>query len=148
MAFIPRSEGVISIDNASGTPVDISAQVRSARLGARGNGSSFATLGSQWQNAVVGKSTWTVDLGIYLTDQTTEAYKLLADWFTGSDRRDARTYSHDTPDSEIGSFRYSGEAMLDSLDPLTDVDASSNEPQQATARLLGSGALVISVIAS
>lgn len=146
--FIPRSEGVIQIDSSGGSLSDISDFVRSARINARGNGSNFAVLGEQWQKAVIGKSTWGVDLVIYMTDGASDAYKLLADWFTGAGRLDARTYQHDTPDSTNGSFRFTGEVMLDSLDPLTDVDASSNEPQQATARLLGDGALQISVIAS
>jgi hypothetical protein len=148
MAFITKSQGVVKVDNAAGTQVDISAQIRSARLGLTRNSGNFPVLGNNFQYAVHGKAAWKLDITGYMTDGTgeTEAWGLFSTWVTASSPTE-RTITLDTPTSSTGSRRFTGETVIGGMDPLSELDASSNEPQTFTANLLGSGTLTPSVIA-
>ena len=147
MAFITKSQGIVKLDNAAGTQVDISAYIKSARLGFTRNSGNFPVLGSQFQSAVHGKATWKVDITGYMTNDSgeTAGWGLLSTWVTAADPT-ARTIAIDTPDSLTGSRRFTGETVIASMDPLAELDASSNEPQTYTANLLGDGLLTPSVL--
>lgn len=148
MVFIPKSQGVIKVDNVAGTAVDVSAQIKTARIGLTRNSSNFAVLGVTFQKAVHGKPTWKLDITGFMTDGAgeTEAWGLFSTWAV-ADVPTMRTITLDTPTSTTGSRRFTGETAISSMDPLADVDASSNEPQTFTANLLGDGNLTASVIA-
>lgn len=148
--FIEKGFGRIILDNASGIPVDLSATVMSIQIAANRQVGSFYVLGEDFSRSNDGKASWTATLSFYMSLGAAEAYAHLQTWMMpGSNLRPgARTIMIDTPDSEIGSRRLEGEARIESLDPLMDIDASSTDVQRVTARLRGDGELTPSIVAT
>ena len=147
MAFLDSAFGVVKIDNAAGVLVDISEQVKSAKGSIEGNNQEFYTLGDLFAHVSDSKKRWNVDLVIYISDgdNETEAYDLFTEWQVSVDQSGNRTLQVDTPDSDPGSFRFSGEVKCSNL-PLFDIDSSGGRPQELSIRLMGDGTLTKSTI--
>ncbi len=134
---------IVKLDNAAGTPTDISGSSNSVNLSMKAGVGQFRAFGGQWPSRlVIGKD---ADLRLEVVYSTTadEAVDLLRDWFFGGDDS-ARTLQVDVPDGSVGSDRYSGEVVLESLDiPLS---AEDDEVVTVTAELKPDDAFAHSVI--
>ena len=146
MAFISETLGVIKIDKAAGTLIDVSNQVVSATLNVETTAGTFQTLGGTYANAVDGKKTWNVDLECYMSDTASEAeaYDLLMTWLTAASPG-ARTLEAYTPSAATGSMKFTGEVRVQGGSALA-LNAQGNMPQRFRTRLIGDGALTKSTV--
>lgn len=148
MAAIGMAFGVIKIDKAAGTLVDISAQVQTARLSINTRTGTYSVLGSNYDLAVDGKKGWQVELEFLMTTgvSETEAYDIFMTWVMAS-VPGARTIELYTPDATTsGSFKFSGECKIQSSDVMS-VDAQSTMPQKFRATLVGDGTITKAAVA-
>lgn len=150
MAVIEQAFAVVKIDKAAGTLVDISAQVQTCKLGVDANGQNYYTLGENYALAADGKKKWTVNMTCIVTDggSETEAFDIFNTWFLSTNQPGARTIQLDTPDSSVGSFRFSGEVKCTAVSDIVNVDAAGGNVQVFTVTLMGDGTLTKSTIAS
>lgn len=143
MAIIAQAFGGVKIDKAAGTLVDISAQVASCELMVSTNAGTYMVLGNAWGLAVDGKKTWSVNLEILMTTglTETEAYDIISIWMMTA-IPGARTIEIYTPDiTTVGSFKFSGEVKIQTMERITQINAESNQPQRFRCVLLGDGTL-------
>lgn len=148
MAILEQSSAIVKIDNASNTPVDISAQVKDISIGYQTNKGEYYALNVDFAYGIVGKGKYVGTLTVYHTGVANEAQDLLIAWATAAaaTRRAARTLTVDVPDSLAGSRRVTGEFKLGGLGDIVKVDAASNEPGTSSVDLMCEGALTISTI--
>jgi hypothetical protein len=135
---------VVQLDDAGGTPIDISAQTNAVKITYKRSVSVFHTLGSLWNDATDGGIETEIVLTLLETPTSGEAHQLARDWLPLGG---ARTLRIDTPSSAVGSLRYQGEVRLVSLSPAHESGAGSGSPSLASLVLTGSGDWSPAVIA-
>jgi hypothetical protein len=148
MGFISETLGVIKLDKAAGTLVDISAQIVTATLTVETTAGTFHTLGGTYASAVDGKKTWRVELEMYLSDggSETEAYDLIMTWITAASPG-ARTFEGYTPNTSAGSLKFTGEVRVQSGSGMA-LNAAGNMPQRFRVTLVGDGTLTKSTVSA
>jgi len=130
------TNSVIKVDNAAGTPTDVSGSSNKVQIGPKNGVGEFRAFSTQWKTRVViGKDT-DIKIDFVLSSAADEAYDLFKKWFWGGDDS-ARTVTIDVPDSTAGSDRYSGEAVLENLD--MPLDAQADQPIFGSAVMKPSG---------
>ncbi|MFA5377702.1 MAG: hypothetical protein WC455_18270 [Dehalococcoidia bacterium] len=140
---IVATNAVVSLDNAAGVLTDISGNSNKVELGPKNGVAETRVFGNQWMlRGIVGKDV-DISLDVLYTSNAAEGGQLLDDWFyAGNDS--ARTLQIDVPDSDPGSFRYSGEVILS--DFTMTLDATADEWVMCSAKLLPSGAFTKATI--
>lgn len=144
--FISETLGVIKLDKAAGTLIDISDQLVTATLNVDTTAGNFDTLGGTYAKAVDGKKRWNMDVEAYMSDATdeSEAYDLMRKWLT-AEPSGPRTVEGYTPSTATGSLKYAGEMRIQG-GSLMALNASGNMPQRFRTRLIGDGALTVSTV--
>lgn len=136
---------VLSIDNASGVPVDVSGSSNQAGINMTVTTAETNTFDGQWAIKKACKTAASLSVTATYSVTETEGYNILADWIFNSPTT-SRSVTIDIPDSTVGSDRYTGEFVLESLDvPLSADDAGVI---LAAAALSNDGAFVRSTISS
>lgn len=144
---IPLHGSVISIDNAGGTPVDVSDFVQKGMLKVIRPVGVYHTLGELSSEASQGGLSWELELEIVKTKDANGAYKLLRDWLTSSAiMQRNRTITIDDPDSNTGSERYSGEWYFEGFDPISTKEGGKGDPQILKANFKNHGPITPSTI--
>lgn len=134
---------VVSLDNAAGVLTDISGSSNKVELGPKNGVAETRVFGSQWMlRGVVGKDV-DVSLDCVYTTAAAEGAQLLEGWFYGGVDT-ARSLQIDVPDSDPGSFRYTGEFVLS--DYSSSYDATADEWVMVSAKLLPTGAVTKATI--
>ena len=114
MAKIPRHGYVCSVD-VSSTPTNISSTCGDCDIDITVNMGNVFTADTVYRQNVEGGGKFaTVTLTIIRTTGTTEAYRIFNDWLLEATKT-ARTLTIDSPDSNSGSFRLTGEFSLRSF---------------------------------
>lgn len=136
---------VVKIDNAAGTPVDVSNAVTTFEFGFENTMAEFRSFGNQWKcRAVVGKDAPLSMSGI-VTGNDAEVFGLLRGWFfDGVDS--ARTISVEQPDANPGGDTFSGEYLLNTL--TLPGDAEADDFQRWSAEFMPTGTVSHSEISS
>lgn len=129
-------EGTVSLDNTSGTPVDISSYVQQTRINYEKATSSFFTLGSKWNDALEGGITTRIQATVLVTAPATEGHGTFrAAMVTGG----KYTYTVSTPDGSPGSLELSGEVVVGGMSPAIELRAGSADAQTSQIDMLGAG---------
>lgn len=136
--------GVISIDNAAGTPTTVSSQVYEVEISEERATGVFHTMDTLYSDAVQGGIKYTMTMGIYKTTSATEAYKLLKARLISA--LGALTVTCDTPDSSTGSERATGEWRFTGFTPSTKRTAGSGDPETVQAKFVNSGQITFSTL--
>lgn len=138
---ISETLGVVKLDKAAGTLVDISTFLNTATLTINTTAGTYYTLGGTYASAVDGKKTWSVELDCYLSTATdeSEAYDLLMTWLTAASPG-ARSFEGYTPSTASGSLKFSGEVRVQGGTALA-LNAGGNMPQRFRTTLIGDGTL-------
>lgn len=131
---INACDAQIYLDNASGTPVEISGSSNSAELGRTRDTSEYTVFGTQWKKRTQCKKDGTLNINVVYTTAASEAMDLFNQWFDAGGRR---TVIIDVPNSNIGSDRYYGEFLLTNL-PMPFVSDEAG-PVMVAAELLPDG---------
>lgn len=136
---------VLSVDNAAGTPVDISGSATEASLSFTSNSGQTFTFDGDFPITKVCKSAVSMSLNCVWSLSDAEGSNLLEDWKINSPT-ESRTVTVDIPDGDGGSIRYAGEWALTDLNiPLS---ASEAAVIVIAASLLNDGTITRSNIAS
>jgi len=136
--------GVISIDNAGGTPTVVSGQVQDMEISEERATGVFHTMDTLYSDATRGGIKYTMTMSIYKTTNAAEAYKLLKANLISAIR--TITVTADTPDSSTGSERATGEFVFTGFTPSTKRTAGSGDPEVTTAKFVNSGQIVFSTL--
>lgn len=145
MAVMQQFQGKLYIDNVGGVLTDVSPNETSFTLNVQNATATYGVLNTQWQKAVDGLRSWSVDCEL-IAEPGTNGYSLLRDWIMAA-APGARTIRMDQPDSLTGSQRYEGEARIQNANGLLNANATGSDPVRVTFTLVGDGALTPSVIA-
>lgn len=114
---------VLTVDNASGTPVDVSGSTNQANMDLSATSAETFTFQGDWAIKKTCKKAVAVAVQALYSVTETEALNIFMDWFFNS-LGTSRTVQIDIPDSSVGSDRYSGEFTLENVSvPLTADDA-------------------------
>ena len=125
--FISGSQAVITFDNTSGTPTDMSATVSKVSLSADATVGSFYTFGTNVANKTEGKRTFMGSLTYPSAEDTSSMDYTVSAWFHpgATSTMGTKTLQVDTPDSSAASYRYSGEIRAKKAS-FVEQDASSD----------------------
>lgn len=127
------------LDNASGTPTDISGSSNACDISLEQNIGDMPTFGTDWPRRKACGRDAKVKLVVIYSTAADEGKDLLVDWFFGANHKNARTLSIYIPDKNVGSDVYQGEFVLESLE--VPVQAGDGKPIAVTANLSVDGTL-------
>lgn len=129
----------ILLDNAAGTPVDISGSSNAISATWTNSTATISTFGaSGWTKSNSGcMKNGTITLTVLGSTAAAEAFSSLTDWFFNYGTT-ARTLTWFEPDKNVGSHKFSGEVRLTSLTGDRPSDAS--DPVTTVAELITDGA--------
>jgi len=126
----------IWVDNASGVLTEISNTTNSVAIALSKNVGSTPVFGSKFPRRRMCGSDCQIDFTILFSVTAEEAMDILNDWYF-SETEDPRTATIFVPSKNVGSSKYSGEFVLETLNiPLT---AGEGKPIEVTGRLLVDG---------
>ncbi len=136
----------IRLDNASGTPVDISGSTNSVVLNFDRQIGEFRVFQDKWPvRLACGKdAAFTLNV-VYDSSAATSAFGLLRDWFFAA-TPGVRTLGVYIPDKEAGSDYYYGEFHLQNLN--WTADPSEPSAIAVTAELLPTGEVTLDTVAT
>lgn len=135
-------DAVLFLDNASGTPVDISGSTNTVDANFDNKLGEFKPFGTQWPIRVTcGKDASFTIKGV-ATTAIGEIRDLVENWFFNGSG--ARTFTFSLPDNNSGDVTYSAEVLLKSFK--FSGDASSADPIMYDIELTPSGAVTRTVI--
>lgn len=136
---------VIKLDDASGTPVDISGSLNKVEIAYTAGVATYRPFGTQWpRRQVVGKDA-TISVTAVYSSPSDEAAPLIQAWaLAGNDA--ARTLDIYAPDSTAGSFRYIGEFVLASTN--IPLDSEADDVVRVTFECQVHGEFVLATVAS
>lgn len=132
-------DAAIWLDNASGTPKDISGTSNNFTINLTKKVGESATFGSKGPRRLGCGSDATLDLTILYSTDSDQAMDILKAWMLSS--LSSRTVTMFVPTKNVGSDKYSGEWMLESLN--IPVQAGEGKPIEVKARLLIDGDITI-----
>lgn len=142
---IPRHGFVCSVDNGSGTPVNISSSCQDAEIDTTKNMGTVFTADTRYQQTVEGGGLANrIRLMVIRTTGTTEAYRLFSDWLHEASPA-ARTVTIDWPNSNSGSRRITGEYSLQSFQEARR-SSGSGEGEILEAVLVSDGTFALSTL--
>lgn len=136
----------IKIDDDEGAPVDVSGSTNSASLSLEsdiGEYKSFSSAG--WKGRLACGRDASLDVTVIGSTDTDEALALVRQWYA-SDHTTPRTITIDAPDSSVGSERWAGEFLIETVD--FDLEADDPDAVEFDASFLPNGAVTWAVIAS
>lgn len=135
MALVNINVGVLKIDNDSATLTDISAGVEDVTLAGTKNTGQYNVLNSVHMKTSEGARAHTLSGNCIRTDGASDAYALLADWWDEGGLRTVEVYD---PDETTGSYKWTGEARLESFTPVAK-NASSGDPGKHAFNIIFDG---------
>jgi hypothetical protein len=135
----------IWIDSAAGTPTDISGSSNEYTLDFSMNVGELRNFQSRWPRRLMCGKDAKFAVVVTYTTAADEALDLLRDWFFQSDPA-PRTLTFYVPDKNVGSDKYSGEAVLESLS--IPVKSGDGAPIAVSASFLPDGAWTHSNVAT
>lgn len=142
---LSRHGYVISLDNASGVPVDISSTCGTCEIDMEKATGTLFVANSRFRQVVDGGGlSCTVTLTVYRTSASNEAYRLLNDWYL-ENNPGSRTLTIDHPTTGAGNMRLTGEFALQSFQ-LARREPGSGDPETLQAVLVSDGSYTHSVI--
>lgn len=134
---------VIKLDNASGSPTDISGSSNRVELSLEHGVGEFRPFSTQWKSRVVVGKDVGVTLNVIYSTTADEALDILKDWFFGGDDS-ARTLTIQVPDGSPGSDQYEGEFVLMSA-PI-GLDSEADEVVMVSAELRSHGEVTLTPV--
>lgn len=138
---------VLKVDNSAGTLTDISGSSNSASLSLQRTLGSLMTFEGQWDIVTSCKISGTISLGAVFSTAANEARAILEGWMWGDDGgTSSRSVEINIPDESVGSIKYYGEAVLESLE--IPLEAATADPIAITAQLRTNGQWHRMIIAS
>lgn len=141
---ISADDCVITLDNESGTPTDISGSSNTIEINIETPVNTGNTFEGSSPLSWVGKDQTNISLVVWYSTTTGEGLDILKQWKFGSNRATARSIQIDIPDSSSGSDRYYGEVNLGNL--AIPMNADGGTGVQVTADLTNDGAFSWTVI--
>lgn len=116
---------VLSVDDSTGTPVDISGSSNQANLDFSLQTAETFTFDGDYAIKKSCKKTAGLSINAVYTLNDAEASNILEDWYHNSSST-SRTVTLDVPDGAGGSFRYAGEFIIESYSlPVSAEDAGA-----------------------
>ena len=143
--IINACDASVWLDNASGVLKDISGTTNNLTLALSRNVGATPVFGSRWPRRKMCGNDCQVDFTILYSTAGDEAMDILKDWIMGT-VDDARSFVVYLPDKNVGSDKYYGEFVLESLNiPAT---AGEGKPIEVTGRLLVDGSFATTSVAT
>jgi hypothetical protein len=140
---IAATNCVIELDNAAGTPTDISSETNKVKTTIENKIGEFRTFGNKWPCRLVISKDAAFDIDTLYTLGADDGFDILRDWhFGGNDN--PRTLSIYIPNNQPGSDKYTAEVVLEKLE--WDTDAEADEPVMTSASLKPTGEVLYSVV--
>lgn len=133
---ISACDASIWLDDATGTPRDISGSMNSVTLNFDHDIGEYIAFGGRWRNRLECGKDASFDLVILYSLTANEGADVIIDWFFASPPGD-RSLSIYLPDKNVGSDHFSCEAKLENWD--TSGVPGSGEPVLLNARLVPNG---------
>lgn len=134
---------VIKLDNAAGSPTDISGSSNRVELSLEHGVGEFRPFSTQWKSRVVVGKDVGVTLNIVCSTATDEAFDILKNWYFGGDDS-ARTLTIQVPDGSPGSDQYEGEFVL--MSAPVSLDAEADEVVMVSAELRSHGEVTLTAV--
>lgn len=116
-------DAIIMLDNAAGTPVDISGSSNSVEIQFDNDMGEYKTFGSKWKARLECGKDASFKLKIVYTTAAAEAMRNLLNWYFIT--FGGKTLTVDIPSSGAGGDRYSAEVKLETF----SIPAPSDEPK-------------------
>ncbi len=136
----------IWIDDANGTLKDASGSTNSVSISISQNVGEQRVFGSRWPYRQMCGRDVSLDITVVYSTAADEGLDLLRDWILSTGDPNIRTVTIYLPDKNVGSDKYTGEFVLESLDiPATAGEAA---PMLASATLLINGAFTHTNVAT
>lgn len=126
------------LDNAGGTPTDISGSAASLRPSLELEQGMYRARASAWPKHLDGGKNASVTINVVFSTTADEGWDILKDWFHASSPG-ARTLTWYEPSKTAGADCYSGEFRLERMS--WDDSAGAGGPVVATADLVPDGAV-------
>lgn len=136
---------VIKLDNASGSPTDISGSSNRVELSLEHGVGEFRPFSTQWKSRVVVGKDVGVTLNIVCSTATDEAFDILKNWYFGGDDS-ARTLTIQVPDGSPGSDQYEGEFVL--MSAPVSLDAEADEVVMVSTELRSHGEVALTTVST
>ena len=136
---------VIKLDNAAGSPTDISGSSNRVELSLEHGVGEFRPFSTQWKSRVVVGKDVGVTLNIIYSTATDEALDILKNWFFGGDDS-ARTLTIQVPDGSPGSDQYEGEFVL--MSAPVGLGAEDDEVVMVSAELRSHGEVALTTVST
>jgi hypothetical protein len=116
---------VLSVDDSTGTPVDISGSSNQANLDFTLQTAETFTFDGDYAIKKACKKTVGLSINAVYSLNDTEASNILEDWYH-NDSINSRTVTIDVPNGSGGSFRYAGEFIIEGYGlPVSAEDAGA-----------------------
>ena len=135
----------IYLDDAGGDLVELSGSLNKVELDRENKIGEFETFQSDFPVRSVGKKDASLSMDFVASTATDEGKDILDEWYHGGDDS-PRTVRVDVPDSSVGSTRYEGEFLLETLN--MPLDASDANPVMIKAAFKPSGQVTKTTITS
>jgi hypothetical protein len=146
MGILDSHNTVITLDDANGTPRNISGTSNKVDIGADINIGSYFTFADRYNHNLYGGVKLSGNLTILEAPDALGAHQILRDLSVQATTPIDRTLTVDTPNSATGGLRYTGEAKFSKID-LTSKEAGKGDPPMCQAAFEIDGALTISILA-
>jgi len=145
MAVISMDQAIVKIHDGSSL-TDYTNNIISAKLNIENTVGSYNTLGEEWEKNTEGNRRWTVELEMEPTDGASGTVDLVNDWMVpASGKPGTRAFEAYIPDENSGSFKYSGNVSLNSVNPV-NAAGGSGDPATLTPSLKGDSTLTIATV--
>lgn len=129
----------IWVDNAAGTPTDVSGSMNQARMTFTNTLGEFVVFGYDAVNRLCCGQDGTFELDIWYTTAAAEGRDLFFIWYFGATVCTPRTVSLYLPDKNVGSDHIYGEFLIEVMDVVADRGDAA--PMPITVRLLPNGVI-------
>lgn len=133
---INACNALIEMDDAGGTPVDISGSSNTANLGFSNTIGSAFTFDGDYPVRIECKKDASLEISALYTRIATEALDLFVEWYQAGGRRTIAIYPNG---QDTGERYYSAEWRLESMD--IPIDASDANPIVVSMTLVPDGAV-------
>ena len=126
----------IWMDNAAGTPLDISGSMNQVNMSFTNTLGEFTVFGAEAVKRLCCGMDGVFELNIWYTTAASEGRDTVFTWYFGTTRCTPRTVSIYLPDKNVGSDHIYGEFLMESMD--VTADRSDAAPMPISVRLLPS----------
>ena len=139
--YINACDASIWLDNAAGTLKDISGSSNTIQAEFTQVIGELSTFQQKWPVRLSCRKDATFTLGVVYSTATDEGMDVLKNWYFAA-TPGLRTLTFYIPDKNVGSDKYSGEVVLESLSIPSTADEASPIPVTAVLRPSGEFTLV------